>query len=135
MHILRAGLKTVSLGKDTYLEDEFTLLSYLTMREIQFIDRDVRIVRTESALWGQVAGGLEKLFAGNVSLRKKRGRNLDEGKVEKAVSVLREPVVEPEHPTGEWNSRRRRKRVTTCFTLRVTRPRPSPPKQIYITRH
>lgn len=72
MHILRAGLKTVSLGKDTYLEDEFTLLSYLTMREIQFIDRDVRIVRTESALWGQVADW-KNLFAGNVSLRKKRG--------------------------------------------------------------
>lgn len=69
------------------------------------------------------------MFAGNMSLRKKRGRNLDEGKVEKAVSVLREPVAEPEHPTGEWNSRRRRKRVTTCFTLRVTRPRPSPPNK------
>lgn len=123
------------LSRKRYLPRRRIYFIILSYHERNTIHRPRRTNRTNGISVVGASCGLEKLFAGNVSLRKKRGRNLDEGKVEKAVSVLREPVVEPEHPTGEWNSRRRRKRVTTCFTLRVTRPRPSPPKQIYITRH
>lgn len=123
------------LSRKRYLPRRRIYFIILSYHERNTIHRPRRTNRTNGISVVGASCGLEKLFAGNVSLRKKRGRNLDEGKVEKAVSVLREPVAEPEHPTGEWNSRRRRKRVTTCFTLRVTRPRPSPPKQIYITRH
>lgn len=139
----RTDLEAYFTGR---IEKRLSRKRYLPRRRIYFIilsyhERNtIHRPRRESYERNQRCGG--KLRAdwkncsrGTCLFGRRGGRNLDEGKVEKAVSVLREPVVEPEHPTGEWNSRRRRKRVTTCFTLRVTRPRPSPPKQIYITRH
>lgn len=125
------------LSRKRYLPRRRIYFIILSYHERNTIHRPRRTNRTNGiSVVGASCGRIGKICSRGTCLFGRRGgRNLDEGKVEKAVSVLREPVVEPEHPTGEWNSRRRRKRVTTCFTLRVTRPRPSPPKQIYITRH